>query len=747
MSLFAELKRRNVFRVGIAYAVVAWLVMQVADVMIDNIGAPPWLFKFIVLVLAIGLPVALVFAWAFEMTPEGLKREKDVDRSQSITRQTGRKLDRMIIGVMGLVIAYLVIDRFVLNEPPQAAPAAATESAQPAEAMTAASGKPSIAVLPFVNMSNDPDNEYFSDGLTETLLNMLAQLPGLQVAARTSSFAFKGQNKSIPEIAEALGVANVLEGSVQKAGDRVRVTAQLIRAADGFHVWSQNYTRPLEDVFAIQDEIATDVATALDESLLGGGETVHGVATANVAAYDLYLKAMEQQAIFSFGSMASAESLFKQALAADPGFIDAKVGLARNYLMMNDTGLLDRAETELRLKPILEQLRAQDPDNPLARACDLEWRLRSPQMMDDATRQGLVDEYRKLLPQISTETYLRSKLAQYLRYLPGHDYAGSLEVLQAGLLVDPLSTRLHNVMANTYRRMKEFDKAREQLERSLELDPRDPGTYTRMAQLAEDQGDLPGSLDWRRRATEVDPQDHELVGGITYLLYALNLPEEGDRWFQRAAALAPGADAVTVLAVDRAIGRGDWDGVMQVAAPLVAKQISFRQGAFATALFGYQDAALALGRNRQAYDFLVGVRPEVADFDQPPPDLHALLMRGAAITLMTGFADPAETRSRWEALVTQAEASGFHWRDDPLAVVEDHIMRRETQQAIEVALNDDLSQPFATWPNRADIYRLPLYSEITADPAVAARLAELDRQKARVREQVSEMLQRPEWQE
>ena len=747
MSLFNELKRRNVFRVGIAYLIVSWLVMQVADVMIDNIGAPPWLFKFIVLVLAIGLPVALVFAWAFEMTPEGLKREKDVDRSQSITVQTGRKLDRMIIGVMGLVIAYLMIDRFVLKEPLEGTPPATAESAQTAAPAPVAPGKPSIAVLPFVNMSNDPDNEYFSDGLTETLLNMLAQLPGLQVAARTSSFAFKGQNKSIPDIAEALGVANVLEGSVQKAGDRVRITAQLIRAADGFHVWSQNYTRPLEDVFAIQDEIAKDVATALDESLLGGGAAVHGVATANVDAYDLYLKAMEQQAIYSFGSMQAAESLFKQALAADPDFIDAKLGLARNYLMMNDTGLLNRAETEERLQPILEQVRAQHPDNLLARACELELRLRNPQLMDEATRQGLVDEYRKLMPQIATETYLRSKLAQYLRGLPAHDYTGALEVLQAGLLVDPLATRLHNVMAGTYLRMKDYVKAREQLERSLELDPRDPGTYTRLAGLAEDQGDLPGSLDWRRRATEVDPQDHELVGGIAWRLYELNLPEEGDRWFHRAAALAPGADTVTSLAVDRAAGRDDWNKVMQVAAPLISKQISFRQNAFPSALFAYRDAAMRLGRNRQAYDFLVSVRPEVAEFDRPPPDLHALLMRWAAVTLMTGFADPAETRAHWQALIEQADALDVYWRGFPMRVVEDHIMRGETQQAIEVALNDDLSNPLATWPNRADFYRIPLYAQVTADPTVAARLADLDRQKAKVREQVSEMLQRPEWQE
>ena len=247
MNFFAELKRRNVFRVGIAYVVVAWLVMQVADVVINNIEAPGWTFQIIMLLLGIGFPLVIIFAWAFEMTPEGIKKEKDVDRSQSISAMTGRKLDRMIIGILTVVVAYLLIDKLVLQEP------APIETAQIATAEVEAPVDigPSVAVLPFVNMSGDKENEYFSDGLTETLLHMLAQLPDLHVAARTSSFAFKGQNTSIEEIATTLGVAHILEGSVQKSDNRVRITAQLIRATDGFHVWSQNYTRPLEDIFAI----------------------------------------------------------------------------------------------------------------------------------------------------------------------------------------------------------------------------------------------------------------------------------------------------------------------------------------------------------------------------------------------------------------------------------------------------------------------------------------------------------------
>ncbi len=221
-------------------------------------------------------------------------------------------------------------------------------------------------------MSGDQDNEYFSDGLTETLLHMLAQIPDLQVAARTSSFAFKGKSESVTTIAQSLGVEHILEGSVQKAGDRVRITAQLIRANDGFHVWSQHYDRTLDDIFAIQDEIAGDVASALGSSLLGTGVAdVHAVDTNDLSAYDDYLKGLQQQAIFSYSSLEAAESHFKQALAHDPSFTEARLALIRNYLYKNDTGLISDDELQARVNPLLRQVREQHPDNHLAQAFEI----------------------------------------------------------------------------------------------------------------------------------------------------------------------------------------------------------------------------------------------------------------------------------------------------------------------------------------------------------------------------------------
>ena len=265
MSFFAELSRRNVIRVGVAYVVVAWVVAQVAEFAFENFGAPDWVLKSVVVMLALGLPLVLVFAWAFELTPEGIKLEKEVDRSQSITSQTGRKLDRTIIIVLLIALGWFAWDKF--GETPAPAPTtAATETETTTEEAMAAdsTAQKSVAVLPFVAMSSGPDDEYFADGLTEEILNSLAQLPELLVTARTSAFSFKGQDLPIQEIALTLGVRHIVEGSVRRSGERLRVTAQLIRAEDGFHLWSENFDSTSADTISVQENVAEKIATALD---------------------------------------------------------------------------------------------------------------------------------------------------------------------------------------------------------------------------------------------------------------------------------------------------------------------------------------------------------------------------------------------------------------------------------------------------------------------------------------------------
>ena len=300
MSFIGELKRRNVVRVGIAYAVIGWVLAQIAEFAFENFAAPDWVLKSFVVLLLLGLPLALFFAWAYEITPEGIKREKDVDRRESVTSQTGRKLDFLIIGVLAIALAYFAFDKF-----------AGVDS-------TAASDEvQSIAVLPFANMSDDSD--HFADGLTEELLNLLAQNEDLKVAGRTSSFAFKGRNEDLIEIGEALRVAKVLEGSVRRSGNRIRVTAQLINVADGFHIWSDTYDRELADIFEIQDQVAGAITQALELHLTPEAKRL----TNNPEAYALYLEAVAFAALQNEGDLPRGIEALDRATSLDPQFAKA----------------------------------------------------------------------------------------------------------------------------------------------------------------------------------------------------------------------------------------------------------------------------------------------------------------------------------------------------------------------------------------------------------------------------------------
>lgn len=297
MSLFSELQRRNVVRVGIAYVVIGWVIAQIAEFAFENFGAPDWVLKSVVVLLLLGLPLVLIFAWAFEITPEGVKREKDVDRSQSITTQTGRKLDRTIIAVLVVALAWFAWDKFSNTTEPAPAsdsPAeATTHSDLPVSAPPELSDK-SVAVLPFVAMSRGPDDEFFADGLTEEILNSLAQLPELLVTARTSAFSYKGQDVPVQDIATALGVKHIVEGSVRRSGERLRVTAQLIRAEDGFHLWSENYDSSSIDTISVQENIAEQIAAALDVILdEQKREAMKQAGMRDVEAFTLYQKGVK----------------------------------------------------------------------------------------------------------------------------------------------------------------------------------------------------------------------------------------------------------------------------------------------------------------------------------------------------------------------------------------------------------------------------------------------------------------------
>ena len=745
MSFFNELKRRNVFRVAIAYTVVAWLIAQVVDLALENFGAPAWFMKSLLVVLAAGLPISVVFAWAFEMTPEGLKKEKDVDRSQSITPKTGHKLDRMIIGVMAVVIIFLVVDRFVLTEDSGElvqsveSPTVTAEDVNPAGESTA-----SVAVLPFINMSDDASNEYFSDGLTETLLHMLAQLPDLHVAARTSSFAFKGKDTSIAEIADTLSVAHILEGSVQKSGNRVRITAQLIRADDGFHVWSQNYDRTLDDIFAIQDEIAADVAGALGTSLLGhSGLVLQGVSTKNTTAYDYYLKALEQQAVESYSSIGDAENLLKNALANDPDFIEAKLALVRNYLMKFSTGLITRQVTGESIKPLLLQVRQARPDDPLARAMELSFDAALWYTVSATLREAHLNEILALLPRIPSDTWVRENTARNLRFYDANEQA--IDVIQAGLMLDPLSAELHAQLSKSYEKLDRFDEAKSSLTRALELAPDNPNMYANFRDLAMKTDDLNAALDWNRQAIEKDPQDHELVAQLAEDFFRLGLVEEGARWAARCYALAPHTAVCRKIQLKEARTRKDAVRQLELAASMLHDDIDLRRFSYTTALFTYVDLMTQQGREQEAFNYLVTLYPDLNNFEQSPNDFKQLVARHAGVELLMGFAPRDQYLTALDHITEQEQAAQLPWLGSAGYRIEAHLLRGETDQAAIIALNEDLSRTLVDNLGITRRYTTPLYTGISQLPEVAARIRERDTERAALRSEVETMLLEPEW--
>ena len=334
VSFFSELQRRNVFRVSVAYVVSAWLLAQVADLVLDNIDAPAWVMQTILLVLVLGLAPTVFFSWAYEVTPEGIKRESEVDRSQSITHVTRRKLDRTITFLLVLALAYFAADKFLLSPAQPVAPTAATSE----EVVETAAAGNTIAVLPFVNMSGDADNEYFSDGLSEELLNVLAKNPALRVAARTSSFSLKGEKLEIGEIGRRLNVDHVLEGSVRKSGDRVRITAQLIRADNGYHLWSETYDRDLDNIFEVQDEIAAKITAALIPQIVGESAADKTAIEASdyevpAKAYQAYLLARDQFNRLTQSTIESAYEQLKVLVREHPDYAEAQALFAHATLM------------------------------------------------------------------------------------------------------------------------------------------------------------------------------------------------------------------------------------------------------------------------------------------------------------------------------------------------------------------------------------------------------------------------------
>jgi len=357
-TFISELRRRNVIRAAAFYAASAWLVVQVATQLFPFFDVPAWTVRWLVVAAVLGFPFLIAFAWFYEITPQGLKRESEVERDASIAGATGRRLDRWIIAVMGVAIVVLLANQFVAHR----SDSVATTAAPPAAgAPAAAAPEKSIAVLPFTDMSPGHDQEYFSDGIAEELLNALAKLRDLKVAGRTSSFSFKGKNDDLRSIGKTLGVANILEGSLRKQGDKVRITAQLIQVSDGFHLWSDTYDGDVSDVFALQESIAVAIADKLELVLEGGPDRrIVPIATTNPEAHALYLEATGIFDRREGARFPEAIDKLERAIALDPKFarahsrLAALVAIAPTYTKLDPIAAIETVETHARMASELD---------------------------------------------------------------------------------------------------------------------------------------------------------------------------------------------------------------------------------------------------------------------------------------------------------------------------------------------------------------------------------------------------------
>lgn len=321
MNLLAELRRRNVIRVALFYLVAAWLVVQVAETVLPLFEVPDGVLRGLIVLLALGFIPAVIFAWAFEMTPEGLRRETEAEVAPEVKRQTGQKLNWATLVVALLAIGLLAFDRMMPESGAPGDRVSSTDASAAAESADTAPAR-SIAVLAFDDLSPDADQAYFAEGVSEELLNLLARIDDFKVAARTSSFKFRDTDADIGEIGRALNVETVLEGSVRKAGGQVRVTAQLINVEDGFHLWSNSYDRRLENIFAVQDEIAGAIVEALKLELNIEAETASH--TTSVEAYDHYLRGRQLAREPTRSSLLRAVDLYERAIAIDPEFAEIR---------------------------------------------------------------------------------------------------------------------------------------------------------------------------------------------------------------------------------------------------------------------------------------------------------------------------------------------------------------------------------------------------------------------------------------
>ena len=546
----AELKRRNVPRIAAFYAAAGWLVVQIATQVLPVFEMPTWMMRVVVVAVVLGFPCALLFAWFYELTPEGLKRESEVDRSESTARSSGRKLDRWIIGILAAAVVVLLANQFV-----------------PHRNRTDSALAKAIAVLPLANDTGDPANEYFSDGLSEELISALAQIKELKVIGRTSSFHFKNTNEESKVIGAALGVGYLLEGSVRKSADRARIAVNLVRVVDGVNAWSQIYDRNLPDIFAVQAEIAQSVAGALKVTLLGdGGKNPDAPSNQNYDTYTAYLQGRFYEQRYTAADLRKAIDYYDAAVRSDPHYGLAYAALSKSWWALGDITGENVAEANRKAREAAERAVAEEPN-----LADGHSALGQILVSVDRNAKAAEASYRRAAALAPASVEPKIGLASVIADFGQIEEA--VELLQEAVRLEPLTANAHFDLARLLTSLGHYDEAAKSARKAIELQPGGAGTWEMLALVEAKRGDGEAALkaaaqetdpDWRAYAMALAQQARGDKAAADAALNALIAGHSDDMSFQIATVYAFRGDAdKTFEWLDRAYEKQD-PGVMAI---------------------------------------------------------------------------------------------------------------------------------------------------------------------------------------
>jgi len=734
MSFFAELKRRNVFRVGIAYAVGAWLVAQVSELAADSFGAPEWFMQMLLIVLALGLPVALILAWALELTPEGIKREKDVDRSQSITPQTGQKLNNMILLLMALAIGYLLFDK--LSGQPGSEPFSQNGSEQTSDpeekrALTPATptiNRQSIAVLPFENRSNLEEDEFFVEGMHDDLLTNLAKIGSLKVISRTSVARYKNTKAAIPEIAKELGVATVMEGAVQRAGGTVRINVQLIDAQTDEHLWAEIFDRELttENLFAIQTEISRKIADSLKATLSPEEEQrVDNRPTDSLAAYSAYLRGRQLIARRTAETVDQALVEFQRAVELDPQFALAWVGVADAAELALRVSDMNLPETiKLSQEGVEKALAIDDQlgEAQLARAVLLN--------LSQADESEVEGAYRLAVELSPGYAQAWQSYSEFVSEFPGR-LPEALEMAQRAAELDPLSTSIQNQIIDVLNRLGNYPEAEQRLAKLIEQDPDFAPSYKQMSDIKGNAGQFDQSILWLHKAQSMDP------GNILYVMVemwpqmALGNTGALDPLLARMEIMDPDSSTLSFMEMWINIYKGNLDAAME-AARLFGQKLGNRPGT------EFPQAVVHMFRNEQVEFRKVAEQILPAYFD--PGTFQAGLQSepymGCGVARSLAHTGDKEKGAELARQTIAFFRDNIPDGDIDVSVAPCYMVVDQPEQALQLIENSVRSGRVNTWWM---VTRHPAFDMLRNDPRFIAADSEIQSLHARQRENLRQM--------